>query len=177
MTRINTRQSQRSGKAFELLESDVYRMEIKRATVEPDTFAEPDDNNVYPDKLVLCWEVYEATDDQDEGIVGLSVWQRMAPYYGVGKRGPSQFKVLVDSLIEQGLLPETTDPDDFETDDLVGIKQRVTIEKYTKTMGINKGEFGNKVIGKPLPISRKKAATTAKKNVPVAVADDDDMPF
>jgi hypothetical protein len=177
---INTRQSQRST-TFDLLETDIYRMVIKKAEVEADTFAEPDENGQFPDKLVLVWEVYETTDEQDDGVVGLSVWQRMSPWYGAGKRGPSAFKTLVDSLIEQEIITDF-DPDNFDTDILVGIKQRVSVEKYIKTMGPNKGDYGNRTVGAPMPVTRKKAAAKpaqpARRNVPVAVADDDDeAPF
>lgn len=186
MARINTTKSQFSGSKteFSLLPTDVYRMEIKRATLEPNQFAEPLDDGTYPDQLVLCWECYEATEEQDEGVVGLSVWQRMAPWYGAGKRGPSQFKILIDSLIEQEMLPAETDPDDFETDDLVGVKQRVSVETYIKTMGKNQGTEGNR-IASILPLKaakkvvRKSAPQPTKKNVPVPVGADDDeeLPF
>jgi hypothetical protein len=182
MPRINTQQN--TSKVFALLETDIYRMVIKKADVEADKYAEPDENGNLPDKIVLIWEVYEATEDQDESVVGMSVWQRMAPWYGTSKRGPSPFKMLIDSLLEQEMITEF-DPEDFDTDVLVGVKQRVNIEKYIKTMGPNKGEDGNRVVGGPMPLTRKKLNTTtktvtpARKNVPVAVevGDDGEIPF
>lgn len=184
--RINTTKSQFSGKKkteFEILPADVYRVEIKRATLEPNQYAEPLDDGTYPDQLVLCWEVYEATEEQDEGVVGLAVWQRMAPWYGIGKRGPSQFKILIDSLIEQEMLPADTDPDDFETDDLKGIKQRASVEVYIKGQGKNQGQEGNRIAAiLPLKAVKKKVSSKpqpTKKNVPVSIGADDDeeLPF
>ncbi len=179
---INTRQSQRSS-TFDLLETDIYRMEIKKADIEQDQYAEPDENGVYPDKLVLVWEVYEATDEQDDDVVGLSVWQRMPPWYGTGKRGPSAFMTLIDSLVEQGVITDF-DPDNFDTDTLVGVRQRVNVEKYIKSMGPNKGSEGNRIVGKPMPLARtKKVVNTAAKpaptrrNVPQAIEDDAEIPF
>jgi hypothetical protein len=178
MAVINTRQGGRADKTYSLLETDVYRMVIKKAEIEADQYAEPDEQGNYPDKLVLTWEVYEATDEQDPGVVGLSVWQRMPPWYGTGKRGPSAFKTLVDSLVEQEVIADF-DPDNFDTDLLVGVKQRVNVEKYKKTMGPNTGQDGNRIVGKPMPISRRKPAAplaqgARRRNVPVAVAEGDE---
>lgn len=155
MAVINT-QSRKSGNGtgeFILLETDVYRMKIADALLEEDQFAEPLNDGSKPIKLVLRWEVTEAGDDQDEEVVGCAVWQRFNPYYGtVREGGPSKFKAFIDALREQGHLKEF-DPGAFDTDQLVGIEQRVSVEKYTKTMGANAGKPGNKVVG-VLPLKR-----------------------
>lgn len=180
MPRINTLES-RSNKVFDLLETDIYRMEIKKADVQPNQFAEPDENGVYPDRLVLVWEVFEASSEQDEGVVGMSVWQGMPPWYGTSKRGPSGLKLLVDSLVEQGLF--VFDPEDFDTDALIGIKQRVSIEKYIKQYGPNKGDDGNRVVGAPMSLVRKpkqvatRPAAQPKKNVPQEIEEGEEVPF
>lgn len=153
---------------FALLETDVYRMKIVRATIEADQFAEKRKDGTQPDKLVLCWEVSEAGPEQDEDVVGLSVWQRMSPYYGtIREGGVSKFKAFLDSLADQGLI-ELDPSAGFDTDSLIGIEQRVSVEKYTKTMGQNAGQPGNRVSA-ILPLKRKAAKPApAKRNVPVA---------
>lgn len=153
---VNTKEE----KSFELLETDVYRMEVKKASIAPNTYADPDDNGNYPDQLLIVWEVFQAGPEQDDEVVGRAVFQRMAPWYGIGKRGPSQFKLLVDSLNEQEII--TIDPLDFEPEDLVGIKQRVSVEQYTKTMGKNAGQPGNRVVGAPKSLKRAKKAAVAE---------------
>lgn len=166
--------------AFTVLPSDVYRMKIKKADIQEDQYAEPNEDGSRPDQLVLCWEVSEAAPEQDEAVVGLSVWQRMAPWYGEGRRGPSRFKTFVDNLIAQGILDASIDVWDMDTDWFVGIEQRVNVEEYTKTMGPNKGQPGNKVVA-VLPLVAKK--TTPKpivrpgRNLPRPVPDTSDIPF
>lgn len=162
-----------------LLETDVYRMQIKRAVIEEDQFAEALADGKRPEKLVLTWEVSSVTEEQDEGCVGLAVWQRFNPYYGpVRDGGVSKFKAFIDSLREQGFLPDF-DANMFDTDSLIGIEQRVSVEKYIKEMGVNKGSPGNR-IASILPLKRKaqaaKPATAApaKRNVPVAVEGGED---
>jgi hypothetical protein len=186
MTAYDTTRGGKGGGTFELLETDVYRCKIKRATIEQDTYGEPDEAGNYPDKLVLIWEVSAASEEQPEEVIGLSVWQRLVPWYGTGKRGPSQFKTLMDSLAGQALIAEF-DPAAFDPESLVGVEQRVSVEKYIKTMGPNAGQPGNKV-KQVLPIRRAKAAAPAAKpasapkaaaapaparrNAPVAVAEE-----
>lgn len=180
MAVINT-QARRGGSAtgeMELLETDVYRMKIARATIEENQYADPLADGTKPDQLVLCWEVTEPIGEQDDSVVGLAVWQRINPYYGpVRDGGVSRFKAFIDSLVEQGFLAEF-DPQAFDTDALIGIEQRVSVENYIKSMGANVGKPGNKVV-QVLPLSRKKGqakAAPVRKNVPVEV-DDDGMPF
>lgn len=176
---INTQQGKGNGSGdFRLLDTDVYRMKIASATLEEDQFAEPNADGARPVKLVLRWEVTEASDDQDSEVEGCAVWQRLNPYYGtVREGGPSKFKAFIDALREQGLL-DAFDPSAFDTDDLEGIEQRVSIEKYLKTMGANAGKPGNKVVG-VLPIKRAKPAKPAR-NTPVTAGhgvDVEDLPF
>lgn len=164
---------------YMVLPSDVYRMKIKKADIQEDTFAEPRDDGSQPDQLVLCWEVSTASADQDESVVGLSVWQRMAPWYGVTKRGPSKFKVFIDSLVDQGIL-ENLNLEEMDTTQLEGIEQRVTVEEYLKTMGQNKGQPGNKVVA-IMPLIAKKATPKptrpTSRNVPQPVEDESEIPF
>lgn len=180
----DTTKSSKSDTPFELLETDIYRMEIKKAEIAPNTFAEPDDAGNYPDQLLIVWECYEATPDQDDACVGRAVFQRMTPWYGTGRRGDSQFKVLIDSLNEQAesLGIEPIDPTDFDPLALVGIRQRVNVENYIKSMGKNKGDNGNRVVGKPMPIKRTtkaqvKPAAPARKNAPQAVDEEGEELF
>jgi hypothetical protein len=151
----DTTKSSKAEKEFTLLDTDIYRMVIKKAEIAPNQYAEPDENGVYPDQLLIVWEVFEAGPEQEDGVVGNAVFQRMAPWYGAGKRGPSQFKVLADALIAQG---HAIDLSDFDPDALVGIKQRVSVELYTKTMGKNAGQPGNRIVGAPKPLKKQPAA-------------------
>lgn len=188
MATINTTQSQRprSTEQFELLPTGMYRVEIKRASLEPNTYGEQLPDGSYPDQLVLLFEVFSATEDQDEGVVGLAVWARMEPWYGVTKKGASKFKLLIDALLAQQSI--TWDPENFDTDDLIGQKLRAMVELYKKTMGPNIGQDGNKVTAfatlkpqKPVKAApaapapaAKPAAAPARRNVPVAVAEEGD---
>lgn len=177
MAQFNANKSKFKSGDFEILPSDIYRMKIVKADIQQDQFAEPDENGDRPDQLVLCWEVSQVIGEQDEGVVGLSVWQRMAPWYGAGKRGPSKFKTFVDTLIAQNLLSADFDPNDMDTDWFVGIEQRVNVEEYTKTMGINKGSPGNRIVNilplvaaKKAPTKVAPAAAPLRKNTPQPVA-------
>lgn len=147
----DTTKSNKSDKEFELLETGTYRMVIKKAEIGPNKFAEPDEDGKQPDQLLVVWEVFEVGPEQDDSVVGNAVFQRMAPWYGTGKRGDSQFKVLIDALVTQHY---PIDPADFEPADLVGIKQRVTVELYKKTMGSNIGQPGNRIVGAPQPLKK-----------------------
>jgi hypothetical protein len=168
-----------SGGDFKLLETDVYRAKIMAATLEEDQFADANRDGNKPVKLVLRWEVTQAGEEQEEDCVGCAVWQRFNPFYGtVREGGPSKFMAFIDALREQGYL-EGFDPAIFDTDILEGIEQRVSVEKYTKTMGANAGKPGNKIVG-VLPLRRAKGVK-APKNAPEPVAagavEDDGLPF
>lgn len=157
----DTTKSSKSDKEFELLDTDIYRMVIKKAEIAPNKFADPDENGVQPDQLLIVWEVFEAGPEQDESVVGNAVFQRMAPWYGSGKRGDSQFKTLMDALMAQGYDIDLTD---FDPSVLTGIKQKVSVELYKKTMGSNIGQPGNRIVGAPKPL--KKASSAPKVATP-----------
>jgi len=162
MAQFNAAKGNYEPKEFDLLPTDIYRMKIVRADIQQNTFGEQKEDGTYPEQLVLTWEVSQTIGEQDQGVVGLSVWQRMAPWYGDTKRGPSKFKEFVDSLITQNLLDDSIDPSSMDTDWFVGIEQRATVELYKKTMGANKGQDGNKIVS-ILPL-------IAQKRAPVKVA-------
>jgi len=199
MAKFNAAKGTYEPKDFDLLPTDIYRMKVVKADIQQNTFGEQKEDGTYPEQLVLCWEVTQArkpTDEdpgQDEGVIGLSVWYRISPWYGTTKRGDSKFKQLVDSLIEQQLLGSDFDPENMDTDWFMGIEQRVDVELYKKTQGANKGQDGNKVVRVlPLTVQRKapvKAAPVAvrpavstrpvARNVPVPVTEDEseEIPF
>lgn len=161
---------------FELLETDVYRMKVADVKLEEDQFADAAPDGTRPVKVVIRWEVTEAGEDQDDDIVGRAVWQRFNPYYGdVRDGGPSKFKAFIDGLREQGLLPEF-DPSMFDTALLAGLEQKVSVEKYIKTMGKNAGQPGNKVVS-VMPLRRTKKATKAAKPSTPDADEDPDLPF
>lgn len=175
-----------------VLPTDIYRMKIVEAGIEDDSFAKPNKDGSLPQKIVLTWEVswlteeqQEAADEAGEEWLGVRVWSRFAPYYGdVRAGGPSKFKAFIDSLREQGHLTDF-DPDNFDVEDLVDIEQRVSVEKYIKTMGANAGQPGNKATAfAPVRPTKKgaKGATTAvvrppARNVPQPIEDDSEIPF
>lgn len=183
MAVINTRDRKGNGTGDSIiLPSDVYRMKIVSAVVEEDKFAEPYNDGTKPEKIVVAWEVTQVTDEQDEAFIGAKVWQRFNPWYGTVKAGgPSRFKEFIDKLVEQGLL--TFDPDNFDTDALIGIEQKVSVEEYKKTMGVNLGLPGNRIT-QVMPLVRKKTVTLTKpatpvRNVPqpLAAMEEADLPF
>jgi hypothetical protein len=161
---------------FKLLETDVYRMKIVAATLEEDQYAEPLNDGTKPVRLVLRWEVSAAGEDQDDDVKGCAVWQRFAPWYGtVRDGGPSKFKAFIDSLREQSYLA-SFDPSAFNLEDLVSIEQRVSVEKYAKTMGPNAGKPGNKVVG-ILPLKRAKNGKASVIAPPPGELVEEDLPL
>lgn len=180
MAVINTQQSGGRPADAVILPTDVYLMEIMDAVIEDDQFAEPRKDGSKQQRIVVTWEVYALTPEQQEvgeesePFLNQRVWQRFAPYYGpVRDGGDSKFKAFIDMLREQGYLKEF-DPMMFDTDALVGIKQRVSVENYKKTMGPNAGQPGNKVVS-VLPIRRGKAS--AVKAAPKGTVEEEDLPF
>lgn len=158
---------------FTILETDVYRMKITSAAVEENKYADPRPDGSRPQQLVLCWEVSDVTEEQDESLIGAKVWHRINPYYGpVRDGGVSKFKAFIDMLREQGHLPDFA-PNAFDIDTLVGIEQRVNVEKYTKGQGPNAGQLGNKVVG-VLPLRRPRRTAPAARNVPQPIDETDD---
>lgn len=185
-TTVNIKEGQRNGNTeFKLLETDVYFMKIVEPKLEENRFAEPSDDGTLPLQLTLRWEVTRVTDEQDDDLVGNAVWQRLAPWYGVTRKGaPSQFKTLIDTLLEQDLLPDfDPDADEFDIETLSGIEQRVSVEKYIKTKGQNVGQPGNRVVTvMPLRRAKKaapveKATPAVKKPIRVGVVEDEELPF
>jgi hypothetical protein len=159
-------------------------MKIASAAIEEDKYAEPYNDGTKPEKLALCWEVTQVTDEQEDIFVGAKVWQRFNPWYGITKAGtPSRFKEFIDNLVTQGLI--TFDPDNFDTDSLLDIEQKVSVEEYKKTMGVNIGQPGNRIT-QVMPLVRKKTPVAPVpgpkppvRNVPqpVIIGEDDDTPF
>lgn len=176
-------------KEFMPLPTDVYQMEIAEARIEENQYAEPRKDGTKPEQLVITWEVSRVSEDQGEAGVlgGEKVWQRLNPYYGpVRDGGDSRFKMFIDSLLRQGVLKDF-DPDAFDTDSLIGIEQRVTVEEYVKTMGPNAGKPGNRVTS-VMPLRKAKAQpseqaaptvqrATPRTNSPVNMGDPAEIPF
>lgn len=181
MTVIDTtaRRSGGEGKDFVILPSDVYRMKIVKSAIEENRFADVLPDGTRPMQLVLTWEVTALTEEQQEAAdeageewVGAAVWQRINPYYGpVRDGGVSRFQAFVDMLREQGY---DINPEAFDPESLVGIEQRVNVEKYTKSMGENAGRPGNKVVS-VMPIRRKGGDKAAGRNVPRRLAEDEEL--
>lgn len=172
MTTINLRErtSGGSSEARAILPTDIYRMKIVEAKLEEDTFAQPNRDGTKPLKIAVTWEVSALTEEQqdaareaDEDWGKVRVWQRLNPYYGdVKDGGPSRFKAFIDGLRQQELLSGFNE-EAFALESLIGIEQRVSIEYYLKTMGVNAGQPGNKVLSvAPLRKSKPKAAPVAE---------------
>ena len=146
-----------------VIPGDTYRMKCIEASIKDNTFEKPNKDGTQPQKLSTVWEITQLTQEQEETAdeleqewTGLRFWKDFAPYYGdVREGGPSKLKEFIDGLREQGHL-EGFDPDDFDPESLVGIEQKVTLIKYTKTMGPNTGAPGNKIAGfSPLKVTKK----------------------
>lgn len=172
MSILNLNERQSSGGTFEdrpIIPTDIYRMKIIEAKMEDDKF-NPNKDGTFPQKLVLTWEMsvlteeqQEAADDAEEDWSNVRVWSRFAPYYGTVKAGgPSKFKAFIDSLVDQGLLELNLDA--FDVEDLIDIEQRVSVERYIKTMGQNAGQPGNKAIAYA-PVRTKKNSNKATVNL------------
>lgn len=170
MAPINTT-AKRGGSSttdFVVLPSDVYRMKIMKAVVEENRFGDVQADGTRPLQLVLTWEVTTLSEEQADAASEAGetwdeaqVWQRLNPYYGpVRDGGVSKFKSFVDNLIAQGHL-SGFDPELFDPESLVGIEQKVTVERYIKSQGDNVGKPGNKVVS-VLPLPRKKTKQVAE---------------
>jgi hypothetical protein len=167
-----------------ILPTDTYRMKCLEAKIEDDTFSKPNKDGSMPQKIVTVWEVTQLTDEQQEAAEEagqdwskVRMWHRFNPYYGPVKAGgPSKLKEFIDSLIAQGHLGdfnvETFDPETF-----VGIEQRCAVVQYTKTMGENAGQPGNKITGfAAVRTSKKDKNRPQPVSVPTAV-EEDALPF
>jgi hypothetical protein len=180
----NTQQPAESSSTYEVLPTDTYVMKVAEAVIEDDKFATPSRDGTQPQKLVLTWEISKLTPEQETAGIALGekVWQRINPYYGTVKDGgPSKFMALVQSLVEQKMLPEG----DFEASDFVGVTQRVLVEEYIKTMGANAGKPGNRIASvAPLVVQRRTQrpmvqppTTPTNKTLPTDDPDADNLPF
>lgn len=160
---------------FVVLPSDVYRMKIIKSVVEENRFADPNKDGSKPLQVVITWEVTTLTEEQldamaeaEEDWDTATVWQRINPFYGpVRAGGVSKFQAFIDALVAQGYLAGF-DPAAFDPDSLVGIEQRVNVERYIKSQGDNSGQPGNKVVS-VLPLKSAKQRREAQRNKPVEV--------
>jgi hypothetical protein len=141
------------------LATGTYVMEIESAQVAPSPFE--DDNGEHQEELTLTWKLAEWLPEYEAAGYepGQKVFQRMRTWYGTGKRGDSKLKTFIDPLVAEGLIPaafNVAGPDDEPNQgDLVGIRRRVMVENYAKTMGANKGQPGNRVLAvAPLQATR-----------------------
>jgi hypothetical protein len=177
---LNQKTSGGSSATFVLVPTDTYRVKCVEADLEDDTFAKPNKDGSLPKKIKTVWEVTTLTEEQEELAeeageewVGARIWHRFNPFYGdVRDGGPSKFKEFIDNLSAQGLLPNL-DLDSFDLDTLVGIEQKASILHYTKTMGTNAGQPGNKIAG----FSSVRPPKKAKKVEVVQEAEDEEPLF
>jgi hypothetical protein len=141
-----------SGEARPVLPTDVYRMKIMDAKIEDDKWAKPNKDGVLPIKLALTFEITTLTEEQQEAAAEedqdwdtVRIWHRFNPFYGdVKAGGPSKFKAFIDDLVKWGLL-NIPDMNTFDVETLVGIELKCSVAEYTKTMGDNAGQPGNKI--------------------------------
>jgi hypothetical protein len=156
-----------------VLPTDTYRMKIVSAKLEEDNYGKPGADGQLPIQLVVTWEIASLTEEQREAATeenqdwnDVRVWQRLNPYYGTVKAGgPSKFKAFIDNFRQQKLIEFEMAA--FDPESLVGIEQKVGIERYLKTMGENAGQPGNRVT-MIAPLARKRAAAPAQEPTPDA---------
>lgn len=121
--------------SYEVYPAGTYFCEVKKADYIKSQFK---DERTGEDKyqIEITWEVFKLTDEQAEAGLTTGKWfkQWVEPFYGPTKNGVSKFKALIDTMRGEGHLPEF-DPNDFDTDDLVGIRQRVMVIEGTKKDG------------------------------------------
>lgn len=173
-----------SGEARPVLPTDIYRMRIIDSKMEDDTFAKPEADGTFPQKLAITFEVSTLTEEQQEAAdeAGeewdeVRIWHRFNPYYGTIKAGgPSKFKEFIDNLIEWKLIAINLGA--FDVTALVGIELRCSVVKYNKTMGANVGKPGNKITAfSPVKKARagKNVAEPVSVDAPQAVDEDADL--
>lgn len=182
MTAIDLTQRNGGGSSTQnraILPTDSYRMKCIESKMEEDTFGKPNKDGSLPLKMVLTFEVTTLTDEQEE-IAGergedwdkVRIWHRFNPYYGnVQAGGPSKFKEFLDNLVTWGLLNLNLEA--FDPASLEGIELKCSIAEYTKTMGTNVGQPGNKITAFA-PVRLKGAK--APKNTPQPVKVEDVKP-
>lgn len=151
-----------------VLPTDSYRMRIMDAKLEDDTFAKPNNDGTLPQKFVLTFEMTALSEEQQEAAAEadqdwseVRIWHRFNPFYGpVREGGPSKFKEFLDNLIAWNLI--AVDLHAFDIESLVGVELKCSVVEYTKTMGANKGQPGNKITGfAPIKPKRKNAPQAA----------------
>lgn len=149
----------------EAFPADTYICEVNQAELVESQFKD-DKTGEVKWQIKLTWEVCQLSPEQEEAGLETGKWFFMwlEPWYGTtAKRGPSKFKMFIDSLMEQGIL-EGFDPADFDTDDLVGKRQKVTVQEFKRPDGTT----GNKVTG-VLPLKLRRAAPAARPAPPLTV--------
>lgn len=158
-----------TGEAWVVLPTDIYRMKVVEAAIEENTLAKPNRDGSQPLNVVITWEIValseeqqEAADEAEEDWSDVRVWQRLNPYYGLVKDGgPSKFKQFIDGLRAQGIL-DGFDEEAFDPEIFLDLEQRVSIERYIKTMGKNAGQPGNKVTSiSPIRVPKAKKAAAS----------------
>jgi len=165
-----------------ILPTDMYRMKIIDAKLEDDKWAKPDRDGTLPIKLALTFEIATLSEEQQDAAKEagqewdeVRIWHRFNPFYGnVKAGGPSKFKAFIDDLVSWGLLV-VPDMNAFDVETLVGIELKCSVAEYTKTMGDNAGQPGNKITA--FAAVRK---PSKGKNVPQPVtvdATEDDLPL
>lgn len=169
---------------FVPLETGEYPMIIKEASIGPSAFT--NDRGETPEQVSLTWQLDGTKAQQAEWIAAgyradQRVYQRMSSFFGMNKnKVPSKFYQLVQNFHKQGILPQ-----EFEVQHLTGIRQLVLVEKYIKENGVNKGQWGNRVLStRPLngstqpvaPMSQAVTATQAMtRSSAVNLSDADDI--
>lgn len=169
-----------SDNARAVLPTDTYRMKIIESKIEDDKWAKPDKDGNQPIKLALTFEVSALTEEQQDAANEaeqewgeVRIWHRFNPFYGdVKAGGPSKFKAFIDDLIKWNLIV-IPDMNAFEVESLAGIELRCTVTEYTKTMGENAGQPGNKITGFAPVRKASKAKNTPEPTTVDASADGD----
>ena len=153
MAKVDVRTGNGGGESYEAFPADTYYCEVHAADMTESQFKD-DKTGAAKWQIKLTWQVYQLTEDQTEAGLEGEKWffQWLEPWYGIKKDGgPSQFKVFVDSLVDQTLLADF-DPADFDTDNLLGKRQKVTVSYFEKD-----GRGRNKVLS-VAPLKPRRAA-------------------
>lgn len=165
-----------STQEYVVLPNDSYRMKVIESRLEDDTFSKPNRDGSLPQKIALTFEITTLTDEQEDAANEreeewdtVKIWHRFNPFYGdVRAGGPSKFKEFLDNLVEWGLLNLNLEA--FDPASLEGLELKCSVIKYTKTMGVNVGQPGNKITGFA-PVRVKGAKAPKNTPQPVKVSD------
>lgn len=147
---VNQPQQRDGDSEWTPLATGQYLMKIAEAKIAPSPFE--NDDGEKPDELTIVWQLADWNEEYAEAGYqsGQKVFQRFNPWYGESRKGPSKFKQFIDPLIQEGLIPPEFEvaQDDLPANqgDLIGLTRRVMVEHYTKSMGVNKGQPGNRVL-------------------------------